>query len=51
TDEVGFGGKMIVDATTKWKEEGYPREWPELIRMDPEVKRKIDEIWDRLGIN
>ncbi len=51
TDEVGFGGKMIVDATTKWREEGYPREWPQLIRMDPEVKRKIDEIWDRLGID
>ncbi len=50
TNEVGFGGKMIVDATTKWKEEGYTREWPEVIRMDPEVKRKIDEIWNRLGI-
>jgi len=50
TDEVGFGGKMIVDATTKWKEEGYRREWPQLIEMDPEVKRKIDELWDRLGI-
>ena len=50
TNEVGFGGKMIVDATTKWREEGYTREWPEVIRMDEEVKRRIDEIWDRLGI-
>ena len=50
TNEVGFGGKMIVDATTKWREEGYTREWPEVIRMDEEVKRKIDEMWDRLGI-
>ena len=50
TNEVGFGGKMIVDATTKWKEEGYTREWPEVIRMDEKVKKKIDEIWDRLGI-
>ncbi len=50
TNEVGFGGKMIVDATTKWKEEGYTREWPEVIRMDEDVKRKIDEMWERLGI-
>ncbi len=50
TNEVGFGGKMMVDATTKWKEEGYRREWPEVIRMDEDVKRKIDEIWDKLGI-
>ncbi|EDP73359.1 hypothetical protein HG1285_01176 [Hydrogenivirga sp. 128-5-R1-1] len=50
TNEVGFGGKMVVDATTKWKEEGYTREWPEVIRMDEEVKRKIDDLWGRLGI-
>ena len=50
TNEVGFGGKMIVDATTKWKEEGYTREWPEVIRMDEDVKKKIDQIWDKLGI-
>ncbi|AAC07507.1 menaquinone biosynthesis decarboxylase [Aquifex aeolicus] len=50
TNEVGFGGKMIIDATTKWKEEGYTREWPEVIEMSPEVKKRIDEIWDRLGI-
>ena len=50
TNEVGFGGKMVVDATTKWKEEGYTREWPEVIEMDPEVRKKIDEIWEKLGI-
>ncbi len=50
TNEVGFGGKMIVDATTKWKEEGYVRDWPQVIEMDEEVKRKIDEIWNKLGI-
>ena len=50
TNEVGFGGKMVIDATTKWKEEGYTREWPEVIRMDPKVKEKIDAIWDKLGL-
>ncbi|NPA32003.1 MAG: menaquinone biosynthesis decarboxylase [Aquificae bacterium] len=50
TNEVGFGGKMIIDATTKLRQEGYTREWPEVIEMSPEVKKRIDEIWDRLGI-
>src|SRR3546814_3887271 len=26
----GFGGKLGVDATRKWKEEGFTREWPEV---------------------
>ncbi len=51
TNEVGFGGKMIIDATTKWKEEGYTREWPKVIEMNPEVKKKIDKLWNSLGID
>ncbi len=50
TNEMGFGGKMIVDATTKWKEEGYTREWPQVIEMSKEVKEKIDALWNKLGI-
>ncbi len=45
-----FGGKIGVDATAKLPEEGYPREWPKVIQMDPSIKAKIDEIWDDLGI-
>jgi 4-hydroxy-3-polyprenylbenzoate decarboxylase len=41
---------MGIDATRKWKEEGFDREWPELITMDAETKRRVDEMWDRLGI-
>ncbi|HEX2657715.1 MAG TPA: menaquinone biosynthesis decarboxylase, partial [Polyangia bacterium] len=33
----GFGGKLGVDATRKWKEEGFTREWPEVLKMDPAV--------------
>lgn len=46
-----YGGKIGIDATKKWKEEGYAREWPEMITMTPEVKKRIDEIWDSLGIS
>src|SRR5207245_39414 len=29
-----FGSKMGIDATRKWKEEGFTREWPNRIVMD-----------------
>ncbi len=45
-----FGSKMGIDATRKWPEEGFTREWPPVIDMDPEVKRKVDELWPRLGL-
>ena len=45
-----YGGKIGIDATKKWKEEGYTRKWPEMIKMKPEVVRRIDEIWESLEI-
>ncbi|OGO41712.1 MAG: menaquinone biosynthesis decarboxylase [Chloroflexi bacterium RBG_16_58_14] len=45
-----FGGKVGIDATAKLPEEGYSRGWPETVRMDPEVKLRIDEIWNTLGL-
>ncbi len=44
-----FGGKIGVDATAKWPEEGYGRVWPEPVNMTPEVKLKIDQIWKDLN--
>jgi 4-hydroxy-3-polyprenylbenzoate decarboxylase len=46
-----YGSKMGIDATRKWKEEGFDREWPELIRMDEQTKRNVDEMWEKLGID
>ena len=45
-----YGSKMGIDATRKWKEEGFDREWPELITMDEATKRRVDDIWAQLGI-
>jgi 4-hydroxy-3-polyprenylbenzoate decarboxylase len=45
-----YGSKMGIDATRKWKEEGFDREWPRLITMDAETKRRVDEMWGKLGI-
>jgi 4-hydroxy-3-polyprenylbenzoate decarboxylase len=44
-----FGSKMGVDATRKWREEGFTRPWPQVIRMDPEVKRRVDALCKQLG--
>jgi 4-hydroxy-3-polyprenylbenzoate decarboxylase len=46
-----FGSKMGIDATTKWRTEGYTREWPPDIVMDADVKKKVDRIWSQLGID
>jgi 4-hydroxy-3-polyprenylbenzoate decarboxylase len=46
----GYGSKMGIDATRKWPEEGFTRPWPAVINMDPEIKRKVDELWPRLGL-
>ena len=45
-----LGSKMGIDATRKWPEEGFTREWPPVIEMTSEVKEKIDKLWRRLGI-
>ena len=49
-DQALFGGKVSIDGTRKWKEEGYSREWPEVARMSPEIEAKVDAIWGELGI-
>ena len=45
----GLGSKMGLDATNKWQGE-TDREWGEPIVMKQEVKDRVDEIWDELGI-
>jgi 4-hydroxy-3-polyprenylbenzoate decarboxylase len=45
-----YGSKMGLDGTRKLPEEGFTRDWPKLIDMDPEVKRRVDAMWPRLGI-
>lgn len=45
-----YGSKMGIDATRKWKEEGFDREWPEMIAMDAATKSRVDAMWSQLGI-
>lgn len=43
-----YGSKMGVDATRKWPQEGFTRDWPDVITMDPDVKKRVDELWKRV---
>jgi len=46
-----YGSKMGIDATAKWKEEGFTREWPRRIVMDEATKQRVDAMWAELGID
>jgi 4-hydroxy-3-polyprenylbenzoate decarboxylase len=48
--QQSYGGKIGVDATAKWPEEGYHRSWPEPVSMPQEVKQRIDDLWAELGL-
>ncbi len=45
----GLGGKMGLDATNKWAGETQ-REWGTPIAMDQDVRRRVDEMWGKLGL-
>ena len=45
-----YGSKMGIDATRKWKAEGFTRPWPAMIEMDSATKQKVDAIWAKLGL-
>jgi 4-hydroxy-3-polyprenylbenzoate decarboxylase len=45
-----YGAKMGIDATKKWQEEGYQREWPDEIHMSAEIKNLVDQKWKEYGI-
>jgi len=45
-----YGSKMGVDATRKWKEEGFVRPWPDVIRMSDDVKQRVDQLWKKAGL-
>ena len=47
--QTGLGSKVGMDATNKWRGE-TEREWGRPITMKAEVKARVDEIWDQLGI-
>ena len=46
---AGLGSKLGIDATAKWPAE-TSRQWGRPIAMDTEVKRRVDAMWQELGL-
>ena len=46
-----FGSKVGIDATRKGPEEGYHREWPPDIEMNPEIRERVSARWAELGLD
>jgi 4-hydroxy-3-polyprenylbenzoate decarboxylase len=49
TSELAAGTKLGIDATKKLPGEGYKRPWPPLIKMDPAVQKKMEELLSKAG--
>lgn len=48
-DLVIMNGRIGIDATKKWSEEGLTREWPNDIVMSKEIKDLVDKRWMEYG--
>ncbi|RTZ91258.1 MAG: menaquinone biosynthesis decarboxylase [Deltaproteobacteria bacterium] len=45
------GGKMGIDATRKWGEEGFQRPWPDEVAMPDEIVKRVTENWKAYGLD
>jgi 4-hydroxy-3-polyprenylbenzoate decarboxylase len=41
-------GRLGIDVTQKFSEEGYQQNWPDEIEMSPEIKSQVDKKWPHL---
>jgi 4-hydroxy-3-polyprenylbenzoate decarboxylase len=46
---TNLGSKLGIDATTKWREEGYTREIQQLATVDDRTKAIVEEKWKAYG--
>jgi len=49
--KMGFGSKMGIDGTRKWKSEGFERPWPRENKTGDEIKQLVDSKWKKLGLS
>ena len=49
-DVMAIVGKMGLDATRKWKSEGYMREWPQEMVMDKTIQELVKGKWKGYGL-
>jgi 4-hydroxy-3-polyprenylbenzoate decarboxylase len=44
-----YGSKVGIDATRKMPEEGFTREWPDVITMSDDVVQLVNDNWKNYG--
>jgi len=47
---LGLGSKVGVDATRKWRSEGFDRDWPQEIEMTEEIRETVTKRWAEYGL-
>lgn len=48
---LGYGSKVGIDATRKWRAEGFERDWPKPLEMREDVKKVVSTRWEEYGIS
>lgn len=48
SSEFAFHSKMGIDGTKKWPQEGFKREWPDVIKMSDDIKKKVDGYYQEI---
>jgi len=48
---LGFGSKVGIDATRKWKGEGFNRDWPKPIVMSNTISDLVSRRWSEYGLS
>jgi 4-hydroxy-3-polyprenylbenzoate decarboxylase len=48
---INLGSKLGIDATAKWKEEGYLRDIQQLAVVDEETRAIVDGNWKKYGFS
>lgn len=48
---LGYGSKVGIDATKKWKAEGFERNWPEPIVMTNDIRDLVSARWSEYGLS
>jgi len=49
--KIAYGSKMVIDATKKWPEEGFDREWPDKITMSEDIIEMVTKKWKQYNIS
>jgi 4-hydroxy-3-polyprenylbenzoate decarboxylase len=49
SDLPAYGSKMGIDATRKWRSEGFTRPWPKRIKTTEAAAQKAEAVWENIS--